>query len=137
MTPWLLVHLVATLIMVGIIWMVQCVHYPLMAHTGPSHSAAYQQQHVRRMGPLVIPVMLAELLASVALCVSQPSAYAWIALALLAVIWAVTGLSSVPAHEALSRGFDDHSHRKLMRSNALRTALWTARGVLATAMVIV
>ena len=137
MTPWLLVHLVATLIMVGIIWMVQCVHYPLMAHTGPSHSAAYQQQHVRRMGPLVIPVMLAELLASVALCVSQPSAYAWIALALLAVIWAVTGLSSVPAHEALSRGFDDHSHRKLMRSNALRTALWTARGVLAPAMVMV
>lgn len=137
MTPWLLVHLVATLIMVGIIWMVQWVHYPLMAHTGPTHSAVYQQEHVRRMGPLVIPVMLAELLSAVALCMTQPSTYAWIAMALLAIIWAVTGLSSVPAHEALSRGFNEDSHRKLMRSNALRTVLWTARGVLAAAMVMV
>jgi len=135
MSPWILVHLVATLIMVGIIWMVHWVHYPLMAHTGPTQSAMYQRQHVRRMGPLVIPVMLTELISSVAICMNHPTPSAWTALALLIAIWAVTGLSSVPAHEELSRGFHEASHRKLMTSNAIRTALWTARGVLAAAMV--
>ena len=46
MTSMLMIHLAITWIMVGIIWMVQVVHYPLMAYTGPDHSARYQQLQI-------------------------------------------------------------------------------------------
>lgn len=43
----------------------------------------------------------------------------------------------VPAHRALGDGFDEQVHRRLVSSNWVRTALWTARGLLVLAMLTV
>ena len=140
MTTMLMIHLAITWIMVGIIWMVQVVHYPLMAYTGPDHSARYQQLHVQRMGVLVGPIMVVEAVAAVWLCVQSPmlaNAWAaWLGLGLLAGIWLVTVCISVPAHEALTRSFDPTAHRRLVSSNGIRSAFWSCRGLVAMFLVV-
>ena len=132
----LVVHLVATLLMVGIIWMVQVVHYPLMAFTGPEHAPRYQQLHVRRMAWLVTPIMIVEATCSVWLFLNMEGWLFSTGIALLAGIWLVTLMVSVPSHNVLVERFDSSIHRRLVSSNALRAALWTSRGVLALSMVV-
>ena len=56
-----LLHLAVTLFVVGVIWFVQVVHYPLMASVGRAESAAYVQAHTRRTAWVVGPPMLVEL----------------------------------------------------------------------------
>ena len=46
MIDWLLVHVVATLVMTGLIWFVQIVHYPLMAKVGRADFAEYERLHI-------------------------------------------------------------------------------------------
>ena len=141
MSTLFMVHLVATWFMVGVIWMVQVVHYPLMAHIGPGHSVAYQRMHVERMGILVVPIMLAEIAAAILLCLFLPfeaqSWPAWAGLGMLLVIWLVTALFSVPSHDVLVKRFDSQVHRRLVVSNIARVVLWTGRGILATTMLAV
>ena len=136
MTPLLLLNLIATWAMIGVIWTVQIVHYPLMAHTGPQHSALYQQLHVRKMAVLVIPIMVLEAAAAIGLILFAPSQTSWLALGLLCAIWLVTALLSVPAHDRLQDGYRSRAHRSLLASNTLRTTLWSLRGLLAVQMVL-
>ncbi|HVS66361.1 MAG TPA: hypothetical protein VMT85_22980 [Thermoanaerobaculia bacterium] len=54
---------------------------------------------------------------------------------LLALVWLITGLLMAPAHGRLARGFDRVTHRLLIQGNRARTVLWSARAVLAVAMI--
>lgn len=133
----LLAHAAATWFMVGLIWTVQVVHYPLMSAVGAERFVAYEAAHVRRISWVVIPPMLLELGCAVALAAGAapavPVAEALLGLGLVGGIWASTFLLQVPEHARLEQGFDPASHRRLVRSNLIRTALWTARGGLALA----
>lgn len=136
MSGLILTNLLATWAMVGVIWTVQVVHYPLMAFTGPDHSAAYQQRHVKQISLLVVPLMSIEAVAAVALFISQPGVLSMLGVLLLIGIWGVTGAMSVPAHDRLQFGYRREPFKLLMRSNSMRTALWTLRGVVVVAMVV-
>ena len=136
MTPILLTNLLATWAMVGVIWTVHVVHYPLMAHTGPEHSAAYQRRHVKQISLLVGPLMIVEAIAAAALFTAAPGFASLVSLILLAAIWGITGVLSVPAHDRLQDGYQREPFAVLMRSNAARTALWTLRGVLVASLVV-
>jgi hypothetical protein len=57
----LLVHTAATLTMLGVILVVQLVHYPLFRHVGAASYATYQAEHVRRITWIVAPLMTTEL----------------------------------------------------------------------------
>ena len=131
----LLLHAAATCYMCGVIWFVQLVHYPLFSTVGRSGFVAYQLQHVRRTGWVVGPAMLLEASAALALCVSFTSdlspALLWMGLGLLALVWLSTFAWQVPCHNALLKGFDPERHAWLVRSNWLRTVLWTVRACLA------
>ncbi|MCA8922846.1 MAG: hypothetical protein KDD82_13615 [Planctomycetes bacterium] len=130
----LLTQLASTWYMVGLIWLVQLVHYPLMARVGPEHAVSYEQAHVRLMGYVVGPPMLVEAAGVVLLAgFGAPWATpleAWLGAGLLAGVWATTALCSVPAHTRLEQAFDPAVHRRLVRTNWIRTALWSARGLL-------
>ena len=128
-------NLAATWFMVGLIWFVQVVHYPLFAAVPAGEPfAAYHRQHVRRTTWVVAPVMFVELITSAALLLARPafvSAWVgWAGLALLAIAWLSTALLQVPRHNELARCYADVSHGALCRTNWLRTAAWTARGAL-------
>lgn len=128
-------HAAATLYMVGLIWFVQLVHYPLMARVGAEGFVAYQKLHTRWTTLAVGPAMLAEaataaLLLFLAETVDYPATLAWAGFALVLVVWGSTAALQVPCHHALERGFDPAVHRRLVRSNWLRTVAWSARGVI-------
>ena len=131
-------HLVATVFMAGVIVFVQVVHYPLMARVGADEFEAYEGQHTIRTGWVVIPPMTAELGTAVWLAVaaagSPDAAPAFAGLALLGVIWASTALLQAPAHGRLVRGFDATVHRKLVRTNWIRTVAWIGRIPVAVAL---
>jgi hypothetical protein len=135
LTWWIVVvHAAATGVMVGIIWFVQVVHYPLMALVGREGYAAYQAAHARRTTFVVAGPMLLELATGVWLALRPfpyfPASAAWAGLALLAVVWLSTFFLQVPEHGRLEGGFDETAHRRLVRGNWIRTAAWTLRGVL-------
>ena len=136
MTALLLVNLLATWAMVGVIWTVQVVHYPLMAYTGPLQSAGYQRRHVKQISILVVPIMTIEAVAAIALFFAQPEMLTLSALVLLTGIWAITAALSFPAHDQLQNGYGREPHERLMRSNFARTVLWTARGCLVAALAV-
>jgi hypothetical protein len=127
----LLVHAATTLFMAGVIWFVQIVHYPLFERVGENEFGAYERQHTRRTGWVVAPPMLAELATAIALVWRLGGALAWSGLFLLMVVWLCTWLWQVPAHRRLEEGFDAATHRRLVRTNWVRTISWSARGILA------
>jgi hypothetical protein len=59
-SPGLTAHLMSTLIMVGLIWFVQVVHYPLMADVGPREFRRYAPLHQSRTTFVVAGPMLTE-----------------------------------------------------------------------------
>ena len=65
----LLANVVSTLFMVGLIWMVQIVHYPLFDDVGQENYVRYQQRHQSNITYVVAPVMLVELATSILLLV--------------------------------------------------------------------
>ena len=130
----LLINLAATWTMVGLIWFVQVVHYPLMANVGEAGFANYEQLHTRLTTYVVGPPMLIEIATAAMLlyCLPTkvPSYWMWVGIGLILVIWIATAVFSVPMHGRLEKGFDTDAHRWLVQSNWIRTFGWTARGVL-------
>lgn len=129
----LLTQIFATLFMVGLIWFVQIVHYPLYANVGREQFPEYEALHNRMTTWVVGPAMLVELVTAVMFLKYAPNAsssLAWVGLALLIVIWVSTAALSVPAHDVLTSGFSEAAYRKLVNTNWIRTGAWTARGVI-------
>ena len=132
----LLVNVLTSWFMVGLIWFVQVVHYPLF---GLVQSTGYQRAHVARTTWVVAPVMFAELAATVGVALASPSGAAvpaYLSLALLASIWVSTAGWQVPAHRRLTAAFDPTSHARLVMSNWYRTAAWTLKGGLSLIMLL-
>ena len=117
------IHLASTLVMVGLILFVQIVHYPLMARVGADGFEAYEAGHTFRTGLLVVPLMITELGSAIWIAAMPAAAEG----RLLAVIWTSTALLQAPAHRRLSAGFDATVHRKLVRTNWIRTVSWMGR----------
>jgi len=125
--------------MCGLIWFVQVVHYPLFAHTDTTHSPAYPDENQRRTAPVVIPPMLVEAATATLIALNPPPAIgrtmALAGLAMVAGLWLSTLLVQMPLHGRLKHaGHTPEAVAALVRTNWLRTALWSARAVLAVWM---
>jgi len=127
-------HVAATLFMAGVIWFVQLVHYPIMTQIPPGAFPAYQAANMTATAWLVTIPMGVEALTALLLLWRRPehvpANVLRVGLVLVVLIWLSTWLIQYPRHEALRAGFDSVLHRSLLDSNWLRTAGWTARGVL-------
>lgn len=129
-----LVHLGATLCMVGIIWFVQVSHYPGMANIGESHFVEFERRNIELTRQVVGPLMLAEGITAVLLLWLRPKSipvWAFVAgLILLLVAGLSTALIQVPCHQRLAERFDASVHAHLVETNWIRTLAWSARGLL-------
>ncbi|WP_412063361.1 hypothetical protein [Rubrivirga sp. IMCC45206] len=127
-----LANLGATLALVGLIWTIQVVHYPLFAGVGEAGWATYEASHQSRITFVVGPLMLVEIATAVWLVLARPAPLPlWavvLGAALVGVIWATTAFVSVPLHTALAADFDADAHARLVTTNWIRTVAWTARG---------
>ncbi|MHC4816176.1 MAG: hypothetical protein ACYTFN_24230 [Planctomycetota bacterium] len=134
----LLIHAGATLAMAGLIWFVQIVHYPLFHLASERRFRRFAAEHQRRASFVVVPPMLFEAGSALALLAAPPAGLGrgllWLGVLLLAFIWLSTALLQVPLHRRLSAGHDPSAVRRLVVTNWLRTAAWTARGWLALAL---
>jgi hypothetical protein len=130
----LLANVASTLMLVGLIWFVQVVHYPQFARVGAERFTHYQSEHVRLTTWVVALPMLVEAVTSVALVWKPPgqdlALACWGGLSMVIVIWVATAVLQVPRHNALAAGFDSEAHRGLVLSNWIRTIAWSLRGVL-------
>lgn len=138
MSGWFVAHLAATAAMVGFIWTVQLLSYPMMAAVPEDGFVRYEQTHQRRVTAVLAVLAPAELVTAVAVAVVASDVPAWSTLgsgAILAAIWVATGVYYAPLHGRLAGGFDPALHRRLVVTNWWRTAAWTARGAAAIAMV--
>jgi hypothetical protein len=133
-------HLVATAAMVGLIWFVQVVHYPLFASVGSDGFEEYERLHQRLTSLVVGPLMAAEGGTAVWLTISPPQGVSrfWplLGLAILGVIHASTVFLQVPQHTALAGGYDPVRATRLVRTNWVRTVGWSVRGIIAALIVV-
>jgi hypothetical protein len=132
------VHLAATWFMVGMIWTIHLVHYPLFAEVGEATYVAFQSAHVERIGRLLlVPWALEGASVLALLWIAFPGGRPALRPAALAggaamlVVLVLSGFWSAPAHGALADGFDADVHRRLMTANLVRSLAWTARGAIA------
>ena len=122
--------------MCGLIWFVQMVHYPLFAHTDTTHSPDYADENQHRTGPVVIPPMLVEAATATLIAISPPPAIgrpaARAGLAMVAALGLSTLLVQMPLHgQRTHAGHTPATVAALVRTNWLRTILWSARALLA------
>ena len=126
-----LLHAAATLAMTGLIWFVQLVHYPLFELASERRFERFAASHQRRTSWVVVPLMLVEVATAVVLAAAPPPGVsrtvAFAGLALLAVVWLTTAVVQVPLHRRLVGGYDGDAVRRLVATNWIRTAVWSAR----------
>lgn len=127
------IHLASTAVMTGVIWFVQLIHYPWFHDVPADRFTAYHAKYTRAVGMIVGPAMTIEFATALALLFFSDASlrlmYAT-GLGLLIVIWLSTALLQVPCHTRLAGGYDERIHRKLVSTNWIRTAGWSARLVL-------
>ena len=130
----LVVNTAATWAMVGLIWTMQLVHYPMLSTISSLAPATAAADHQRRITWLVGPLMLAEGVTTLWLLVDRPDTMpgwsAWVAAAWLAVALGSTALIQVPLHARLAQRHDPDAAERLLTSNWIRTVAWSMRGLL-------
>jgi len=130
MTTLLIVHLAITWALVGLIWTIQIVHYPLLKNVGPHEFVPYHHRHMALITWVVGPLMLAELgSAGLLLYFGERSLLFGVSLGTLGLAWASTAFSQIPLHQNLASGYHSDTIDRLVRTNWWRTLAWTFRGL--------
>jgi hypothetical protein len=126
------VHLASTWFLVGLVWFVQLVHYPLMDHVSPDRFVHYETVHRQNILFIVGPAMLLQLASAWWLWQSSHTYQRlWLVnLLFIGLIWLSTFLVQVPLHDELNRQFSAAAHDQLVKTNWFRTLLWSVQGVL-------
>ena len=85
-----LLNLLSTWYLIGLIWMVQVVHYKMFDRVGTAEFVQYEVDHNRLITPIVAPPMLIELATACALFAFAPPGFprwaTWIGLILIAIV---------------------------------------------------
>lgn len=124
------IHTAVTWYLVGLIWLVQLVQYPMFAYLDRAQFTQAHAFHSSAIGIVVGPPMLLELALAVWIAFQGGRGMlGWAALVLVLVIWASTFFVIVPMHGQLgTRGFDAGVHERMLAWNWVRTVAWSLRG---------
>ena len=125
----LILHLTATSVMVGVIWVIQLVHYPSFHFVELKQYNTFQRFHMSRISYVVIPAMLTELFTLILIVISmdQIDTLVHASAILLIFIWLMTAVFFSGVHQKLTLGYDQTVVDKLIKLNWGRTLLWTLR----------
>jgi len=121
------VNFISTSIMVGVIWVIQLLHYPSFHFINDQKYIEFQHFHMQRISIIVIPAMLTELASALLLAYFFESSLTIILLALLLGIWGITFIFFTNMHQKLTNGYDHSIVDRLVQINWSRTALWSLR----------
>jgi hypothetical protein len=136
----LVVQVVVTLLLTGFIWTIQVLHYPLFELVGDDTFVAYEAAHSARVTWLIVVPWAVQGLTTAWVLLAPPAGVPrWLALAAgvaAALTVLITVTLSVPAHVELADGFAAEAHRRLVTTNWLRTAAWTAHAAMSVWMLL-
>ena len=121
------IHFLSTSLMVGIIWVIQLLHYPTFHFIKESDYVEFQHFHMQRISFIVVPVMIMELLSGFMLVYYFRSNLLIFCLIILFVIWSITFVFFTKLHQSLLGGYDKIIVDKLVQINWSRTVLWSLR----------
>ncbi|MBC61112.1 MAG: hypothetical protein CMP11_01545 [Zetaproteobacteria bacterium] len=127
------IEIFSCLMMTGVIWIVQLVHYPSFAYVAQDKFTDFEVFHQKRISLVVLPLMLTEFISHFCLYLMKP--YPIFSLESLSTfsllgIWFVTFFMCVPCHSKLCQMYDKNLLRKLIYYNWLRTFFWSVRSFL-------
>jgi hypothetical protein len=129
----IVLHGAITWALVGLIWTVQLVLYPLfpLVRRNEESFAAYHWRHMVGISALVIPLALAEA-GTAGLLLWQGERSGWLLASLVPLVINIlsTALVQAPLHLRLRGAADVNLYRQLIRTNWTRTLCWTLRGIL-------
>ena len=124
----IIAHFTSTSIMVGVIWVIQLVHYPSFKYVKDSDYIIFQKKHMSNISYIVFPVMITELITSLLIFFSgEKSFFFMLSLICLSMIWVITGVLFTKFHSILQTGKDLKMIEKMIKANWIRTLLWTLR----------
>ena len=124
----LIFHITSTSIMVGVIWVIQLVHYPSFKYVKDSDYIIFQKYHMSNISYIVFPVMLIELFTSLLIFFSgEKSFFFMLSLFCLFLIWVITVGLFTKFHNILQTGKDLKMIEKMIKVNWIRTLLWSVR----------
>ena len=83
------IHFLSTSLMVGIIWVIQLLHYPTFHFIKQSDYVEFQHFHMQRISFIVVPVMIIEILSGFMLVYYFRSNLFILCLTILLVIWLI------------------------------------------------
>ena len=121
-------HLTSTSIMVGVIWVIQLVHYPSFKYVNESDYIIFQKYHMSNISYIVFPVMFTELTTAILIFFfGEKSFFFMLSLICLFLIWVITVVLFTKFHNILQKGKDLKMIEKMIKANWMRTLLWTLR----------
>lgn len=125
----LIANIFCSFALFGLIWCVQLVHYPFFLRADKINFVEHIGFHKHRISIIVIPLMTIELGTSGILAFQFPQFTGWniFGFAVVILIWLVTFFVQVPLHDHLSDGYDESAVQKLIKTNWIRTLLWSAK----------
>ncbi|MDC0630613.1 hypothetical protein OAP42_00795 [Candidatus Marinimicrobia bacterium] len=120
--------------MVGVIWIVQLVHYPTFLFIDEQKSYDFQKFHMSRISYIVMPAMTTELFSGIYIYIYSNMAIDsnlfLLALTILIINWIITALVFVKMHNKLLINYKIEIISLLVKWNWLRTLLWSVRLIL-------
>jgi len=130
-------HFLASTYMLGVIWIIQIIHYPLFLFVGKDSFIAYELEHINKTAVVIALPMLIEFSTYMAMLYFNLSLRKnplfLVSGLLLIIIWGTTFFVSVPLHNQLSMGYDQKSVESLIHTNWIRTIAWSLRvGILSS-----
>jgi hypothetical protein len=128
------------LMLLGIVWFVQVIQYPLFSEVGAEQFQQYESAYTQRAGWLIAPLMLLELAACfIWVFWANRSSRMSMMLSLLALIgiWLSTFFVQVPLHTQLQQGWDSNTANELITSNWMRVILWTVKAIVWIRLVVI
>ena len=121
-------NVISAFFLTGVIWTIQIVHYPSFHYIDKLSFVNFHQFHERRISIIVMPLMILELISSVALYFNDMSNHTFLLnLIVVGLIWCSTFFIQVPIHNILSQKKDNMMIEKLVSTNWIRTFLWSMR----------
>lgn len=129
-----------TFMMVGVMWFMQIVHYPLYKKIKEGFGD-YERTYLRRSSLLLAPLMLGEAVTALLLIgltkSSVTTRLAALNLIFLTIIWIATLLFQVVQQQKLAVRFSAHIHHALLGTNWIRVTLWSLRGLILIALLFI
>ena len=123
----LFIHVFVSLVLLGLIWTVQLVHYPSFHFVEESHFVSFEAHHTFSISLIVLPLMIVELVSAFIILFEQNNTLLVLNFTAVILIWLATFTLSVPCHKILSKGKSTEAIDRLVKTNWIRTILWSLK----------